>query len=205
MTYINWLCLRITGDNEIQNNIQGRVKWFNAAKGFGFVVSDQPGPDILIHINVLRAFGHNTITEGARIELVAQESPRGLQATEVVSITPTEDPDYHEPHYAPPTHAVNAATTAGQFEPARIKWFDKARGFGFVTIFGSTSDVFVHMETLRQCHISDLQAGEAVAVRVAEGPRGKMVAEIRPWESVLLSESQPPESDIDTGGGEDPE
>lgn len=191
----------MTGDNEIQNNIQGRVKWFNAAKGFGFVISDEPGPDILIHINVLRAFGHSTITEGSRIELVAQESPRGLQATEVISVAPAEDPTYHEPHYAPPTHAVDDSATDGQFRPARIKWFDKTRGFGFVTIFGSATDVFVHMETLRQCHISDLQAGEAVAVRVAEGPRGKMVAEIRPWESVLLNETQQLESDADTDGG----
>lgn len=71
----------------------------------------------------------------------------------------------------------------GNLQPARVKWFDKLRGFGFANVFGSKDDVFVHMEVLRQCNIADLQPGEAVALKSRSGPRGRMASEIRPWES----------------------
>ncbi len=151
----------------------------------------------MIHINVLRAFGQSVIYEGSQVELIVQESPRGLQATEILSITPSENPLQDEPPPMGATHCVNLSAATGPFLPARIKWFDKTRGFGFVTIFGNPMDVFVHMETLRQCLISDLQAGEAVAVRTGEGPRGKMVTEIRPWESVMMDDPPPPEYDVE--------
>ena len=173
----------LAGDRKIQNRYRGHVKWFNAAKGFGFVVTDDPGPDILIHMSVLRNFGQSGVEEGAAIELIAQGSPRGLQTTEVISISPPESSSTRResaPHNIPNT-AGDGATSS--LLPARIKWFDKLRGFGFANVFGSSDDVFVHMEVLRQCGITDLQSGEAVAVKIRQGPRGTMVSEIRPWEA----------------------
>ena len=69
-------------------------------------------------------------------------------------------------------------------EAARVKWFDKTKGFGFANIWGSSEDVFVHVEILRRSGLADLQAGEAVAIRVISGKRGKMAAEVCSWESV---------------------
>ena len=60
--------------------VRGSVKWFDPVKGFGFVVADTGGPDILLHANVLRNFGQNSIADGARIELSAQITERGVQA-----------------------------------------------------------------------------------------------------------------------------
>lgn len=135
----------------------------------------------MLHINVLRNFGCEMIAEGSGIELVAQESDRGLQATEILSILPptqTEINDSHGQFASNPDEVLD-----GPWEPARIKWFDKLRGFGFANIFGSSDDVFVHMEVVRQCNLYDLHEGEAIAVRTREGPRGKMVSDIKPWEA----------------------
>jgi len=65
--------------------------------------------------------------------------------------------------------------------PARIKWFDKQKGFGFVNVFGNPTDVFIHMETLRKHGIIELQTGEAVSILQTEGERGPMVSHIFPW------------------------
>ena len=70
-------------------------------------------------------------------------------------------------------------------EPARVKWFDIGKGFGFANVFGSDDDVFVHIEVLRRGGMSDLQAGEAIGLRMIDGKRGRMAVEIVTWESVV--------------------
>lgn len=72
-------------------------------------------------------------------------------------------------------------------EAARIKWFDKAKGFGFANVFGRPEDVFVHMDVLRQSGLSDLAPGEAIAMRVIDGKRGSMAAEVHAWETVQVT------------------
>ncbi|MFK7751358.1 MAG: cold-shock protein, partial [Sedimentitalea sp.] len=74
-------------------HVQGQVKWFDPTKGFGFVVSDDGGPDILLHVNVLRNFGQSSVADGARIEVVTHRTERGVQAVEVISITPPDRVD----------------------------------------------------------------------------------------------------------------
>ena len=162
------------------------MKWFNATKGFGFVVTEEPGPDILIHVNVLRNFGRSSVSEGSTVELLANESQRGLQATEILEIIPPPEGEFSDVD-----HIGNGADLDGEqsaFVPARVKWFDKQRGFGFVNVFGDVEDVFIHMEVLRNNGLSDLQAGEAISVQVATGPRGRLVAEIQPWNADVGAE-----------------
>ena len=70
-------------------------------------------------------------------------------------------------------------------EPARVKWFDKAKGFGFANVFGRSDDVFIHIEVLRRSGLADLQPGEALAIRVINGKRGQMATEVNAWEAAI--------------------
>lgn len=166
--------------------ISGVVKWFDPVKGFGFVVESDRGPDILLHVNVLRNFGQSSVADGARIEMLVQQTDRGIQATEITAIHPADtDPAGALGDVAELDPQTLAAVP---FEPARVKWFDKTKGFGFANVFGRPEDVFVHVEILRQSGLSDLQPGEALAMRVIEGKRGHMAVEVQAWETVLLSD-----------------
>ena len=77
---------------------------------------------------------------------------------------------------------VPDAEHAGPFEAARVKWFDKGKGFGFANVFGRPEDVFIHVEVLRHSGFADLQAGEAVCLRIIEGKRGRMAVQVLSWE-----------------------
>ncbi len=159
--------------------VMGTVKWFDISKGFGFIVADTGGPDILLHANVLRNFGQGSVADHARIEVVVQQTERGAQAQEILAIEPP-DPEVL-PEDETPWVDVPEDTP---FVAARVKWFDKAKGFGFANVFGHSADIFVHVEVLRRFGLSDLQPGEAVSMRVVDGPRGKMAAEVRAWDYV---------------------
>jgi CspA family cold shock protein len=163
----------------------GSVKWFDPVKGFGFIVADGGGPDILVHVNVLRNFGQNSISDGAEIEVLVQETARGLQATEVISINIAADPTHPGMEELGDISAAQIASLP--LEPARVKWFDKLKGFGFANVFGRAQDVFLHIEVLRNSGFAEVIPGEAIAVRVHDGKRGRMAVQIAPWEAALLT------------------
>ncbi|SMX34785.1 Cold shock protein CspV [Ruegeria arenilitoris] len=163
--------------------VRGHVKWFDPAKGYGFVVSDDGGPDILLHVNVLRNFGQSSVADGAGIEIMTHRTDRGVQAVEVVSIDPPERADsvmLADFAEMDPNEIAHAP-----LEAARVKWFDKSKGFGFANVFGRSEDVFLHIEVLRRSGLADLQPGEALAMRVIDGKRGRMAAQVLAWESAL--------------------
>lgn len=163
--------------------VPGHVKWFDPVKGFGFVVAEEGGPDILLHVNVLRNFGQSSVADGSGIVIAVQRTERGAQATEIFRI----DPPVHED--TPPLADIAVidadVLSAAPLEPARVKWFDKAKGFGFANVYGKPEDVFLHVEVLRRSGLSDLQPGEALALRVVDGKRGRMAAEVVAWEAGL--------------------
>ncbi len=171
-------------------NVLGTVKWFDPVKGFGFVVSDEGGSDILLHVNVLRNFGQSSIADGSRVSLVAQRTERGVQAAEVLKITP---PEGTQTSLTDIVGLDREQIAKAPLEAARVKWFDKGKGFGFANVFGRSEDVFVHIDVLRQSGLSDLQPGEAIAMRVIDGKRGRMAAEVRAWETVISSAGEGPQ------------
>lgn len=161
--------------------IDGTVKWFDPAKGFGFVIADGSSEDILLHANVLRNFGQSSISDGARVVLLAKSTGRGMQATEIIRIQrPVENET--TPALEDLASLTEEVLSSAPLLPARVKWFDKAKGFGFGNIFGYQEDVFIHIEVLRRSGLADLQPGEAVALRVIDGKRGKMAVEVLGWE-----------------------
>jgi CspA family cold shock protein len=159
--------------------VRGTVKWFDPAKGFGFILSDSGGPDILLHANALRNFGQSTVCDKAGMVVSVQQTQRGLQAVEVFEVTPPALDDAEAGALIP----LEPELLLLPLEPARVKWFDKAKGFGFANVFGRSEDVFVHVEILRRSGLADLQPGEAIGMRITDGERGRMAVSILPWES----------------------
>ncbi|SFN74840.1 cold-shock DNA-binding protein family [Roseovarius lutimaris] len=173
----------MTTENEDIRRVRGRVKWFDPVKGFGFVVADEGGPDILLHANVLRNFGQSSVADRAAVELDVQSTERGRQAVTVHLIEP---PDVSETGGLADFDDIDPEIIrAAPLEPARVKWFDKGKGFGFANTFGRDEDVFVHIEVLHRSGLADLQPGEALAIRVIEGKRGRMATEVCGWEMAI--------------------
>ncbi len=171
-----------TDENEIRR-IKGLVKWFDPVKGFGFVIADEGGPDILLHANVLRNFGQSSVADRAVIELDVQDTERGVQAVEVIEIHPPDDIGVGE--LLDLDDIDPEVIRSAPLEPARVKWFDKGKGFGFANTFGRDEDVFVHVEVLRRSGLAELQPGEALAIRVIDGKRGRMATEVCGWEMAV--------------------
>ncbi len=156
--------------------VSGVIKWFDVSKGYGFIIPDSGGMDVLLHVTCLRRDGFQTAYEGARIVCEALARPKGMQAFRIVSMD--ESTAVHPAELPPRTH-VSVTPTSG-LERAMVKWFNRLRGFGFLTRGEGTPDIFVHMETLRRFGMTELRPGQTVLVRHGPGPKGLMAAEVQP-------------------------
>lgn len=157
--------------------ISGTIKWFDVAKGYGFIVPDGGGADILLHVTSLRRDGFQTAYEGARIVVEATKRQRGLQTFRVLSM---DDSTAVHPSQLPPARTHVSVTPTSGLERAEVKWFNRLRGFGFLSRGPGTPDIFVHMETLRRYGLTELRPGQWVLVRYGDGSKGLMAAEVRP-------------------------
>jgi CspA family cold shock protein len=157
--------------------VAGVIKWFDVAKGYGFIVPDSGMADVLLHVTCLRRDGYQTAYEGSRVVCEALAGPKGLQAFRIISMD--ESSAVHPAQMPPARTHVTVAPTSG-LERAQVKWFNRLRGFGFLTRGEGTPDIFVHMETLRRFGMAELRPGQFVLVRFGPGPKGLMAAEVRP-------------------------
>ncbi|TMJ01087.1 MAG: cold-shock protein [Alphaproteobacteria bacterium] len=157
--------------------VSGAIKWFDVSKGYGFIIPDNGMPDVLLHVTCLRRDGYQTAYEGARVVCEVLPRPKGLQAFRIISM---DESTAIQPMQMPPARTHVQVTPTSGLERAQVKWFNRLRGFGFLTRGDGTPDIFVHMETLRRYGLTELRPGQTVLVRFGPGPKGMMAAEVRP-------------------------
>ena len=157
--------------------ISGVIKWFDVAKDFGFIVPDNGLPDVLLHVTCLRRDGYQTALEGTRVVCEIQKRDRGYQAFRILSM---DQSTAVHPSQLPPVRTHVQVTPTSGLERALVKWFNRSKGFGFLTRGDGTEDIFIHMETLRRYGLTELRPGQVVLVRFGKGEKGLMAAEIHP-------------------------
>ncbi|KQS63204.1 cold-shock protein [Rhizobium sp. Leaf371] len=157
--------------------ITGVIKWFDVAKGFGFIIPDNGMQDVLLHVTCLRRDGYQTVLEGARIVALIQKRDRGYQAFRILSM---DQSTAIHPSQLPPVKTHVQVTPTSGLERVLVKWFNRTKGFGFLTRGDGTEDIFIHMETLRRFGLTELRPGQTVLVRFGDGDKGLMAAEIHP-------------------------
>jgi CspA family cold shock protein len=158
-------------------SLSGTLKWFDVTRGFGFLVADDPAiGDILIHFSILQAHGRRSLPEGARVTCLAVRRERGMQASEILTIDLSDAVEVESRGRSGGDRGDPGALieSAGPFEPVRVKWFNRLKGYGFLVRDADSADIFVHMETLRRAGIVEVEPDQPLLARVVEGRKGPL-------------------------------
>ena len=158
----------------------GTIKWFDVTRGFGFLVDDDQGGDILIHFSVLQPHGRRSLPEGARLECLAVQRQRGLQATEILAIdlSGAIEPAPRQRAEGDRVDPLAMLEEAGEYEPVAVKWFNRLKGYGFLVREADSADIFVHMETLRRAGLHEVEPDQRLRARIVDGRKGPLAVAV---------------------------
>lgn len=161
---------------QASREVRGVVKWFDQIKGYGFITDDAGGKDVLIHSTCLKQSGQAFAPEGATIVCEVVEGEKGLQATRVIMMDASKAAPQPREAVAPRAPAIEPA---GDFVSAEVKWFSRAKGYGFLTRGDGTDDIFIHMEVVRAAGLPELTPGQRVRVSFGRGNKGLLAVELQ--------------------------
>lgn len=160
--------------------VDATVKWFNPEKGFGFAEIADGSGDAFLHIKTIQALGQDALTPGAKLSVLVGQGQKGRQINVILAIDDSGA-------------AKAPALTATRTEPRRsspdlsaamdmvgtVKWFNVAKGMGFVEVDGGGKDVFVHISIVERAQLATLAEGQRVSMRVVETEKGRQAVAIR--------------------------
>jgi CspA family cold shock protein len=182
------------------------VKWFNAEKGFGFVEMTEGGGDVFLHASVLARTGVTAVSPGATLKVRTGQGQKGPQVTEVTEVdesTASAAPAPRAPRpggpgggsggygerqsygggggggFGAPRRSFDQAGPAGPEQQGTVKWYNTAKGFGFIAPEDGGKDVFVHASALRRAGLTELAEGQKVTIQVTQGQKGPEAASVR--------------------------
>ena len=165
--------------------IAALVKWFMPMKGYGFLKPEDGSPDVFCHVSAVEASGRETLPQGAVVTCEIAPGDRGPQVSRILAVDPPAAGHGPAERSRPfddgyPVQQPGASTSAVVELPATVKFFDPARGFGFVVPDAGGREVFVHSSIVFRSGMTDMEPGQRVLVRAESVPRGLQAAEIEP-------------------------
>ena len=176
--------------------VEAKVKWFNAAKGFGFVTLSDGSPDAFLPMAILRRAGYDDIREGASVTCEVGAGAKGPLVVNVLNVDNStavassgggggggygqRDRDYGGGGggrggggYRQDSYRQDSAPRGpAQSVEGAVKWFEPDKGYGFISPDGGGKDIFVHITALRRSGVQTLGPGQRVRVDVVDGRKG---------------------------------
>jgi cold shock protein len=174
--------------------IDAVVKWFNPQKGFGFAELGDGSGDAFLHVRAVEAAGYRELEPGTRLTVRVAQGQKGPQVTEITSVDtstatpggaprggagggpgrgPYQGQPRRSPYQSEPRDQGPAQEIAGT-----VKWYNPAKGFGFIAAEDQGKDVFVHRSVLERAGIPDLQEGQRVQISVVQSQKGREATSI---------------------------